>query len=102
MDPFEILKMMPQEQIDSMLSSVDEKLADMPESMIIQAATSYVKEQYKEIGINTDKLQSNYVIIAGVKMLGIALISMVATVIVSFIAARVAAAFGRNLKKRCI
>ena len=99
MDPFEVLKMMPQEKIDSMLSSVNEKLADMPESMIIQAATSYVKEQYKEVGINTDKLQSNYVIIAGIKMVGIALISMVATVFVSFIAARVGAAVGRNLRK---
>ena len=99
MDPFEMLNMMPQEQIDSMLSNVDEKLSDMPESMITQSATSYVKEQYKDIGINTDKLQSNYVIIAGIKMVGIALISMVATVIVSFIAARVAAALGRNLRK---
>lgn len=99
MDPFEMLNMMSQEQIDSMLSNVDEKLADMPESMITQAATSYVKEQYKEIGINTDKLQSNYVIMAGLKMVGIALISMVATVIVSFIAARVGAALGRNLRK---
>lgn len=98
-DQFEMLSMMPQEQIDSMLSNVDEKLSDMPESMITQAATSYVKEQYKEIGINTDKLQSNYVIIAGIKMVGIALISMAATVVVSFIAARVAAALGRNLRK---
>ncbi|WP_196000209.1 ABC transporter ATP-binding protein [Clostridium sp. 1001271B_151109_B4] len=99
MDPFEVLKMMPQDQIDSMLASVDEKLADMPDSMITQSATSYVKEQYKDIGINTDKLQSNYVIIAGVKMVGIALISMLATVFVSFIAARVGAALGRNLRK---
>ena len=99
MDPFEMLNMMSQEQIYSMLSKVDEKLSDMPDSMITQAATSYVKEQYKEVGINTNKLQSNYVIIAGVKMVGIALISMVATVIVSFIAARVGAALGRNLRK---
>lgn len=98
-DKFEMLSMMPQEQIDSMLSNVDEKLSDMPDSMITQAATSYVKEQYKAIGINTDKLQSNYVIVAGIKMVGIALISMAATVVVSFIAARVAAALGRNLRK---
>ncbi len=99
MDPFEMLSMMSKEEIDNMLSNVDEKLADMPESMITQAATSYVKEQYKEIGINTDKLQSNYVIMAGLKMVGIALISMLAIVIVSFIAARVGAALGRNLRK---
>ena len=99
MDSFEMLSMMSQEQIDNMLANVDEKLEDMPESMITQAATSYVKKQYKEVGINTDKLQSNYVIMAGLKMVGIALISMVATVIVSFIAARVGAALGRNLRK---
>ena len=96
---FDVLKMMPQEQIDGILKQVDEKLAEMPESMITQAATSYVKSQYKAAGINTDKLQSNYVILAGLKMVGIALISMVATVIVSFIASRVGAALGRNLRK---
>lgn len=98
-DPFEMLKMMPQEQIDNILSSIDEELKSMPDSIITQSATIYVKEQYKNIGINTDKLQSNYVILAGAKMVGIALISMLATVIVSFIAARVGAALGRNLRK---
>ena len=99
MDTFEVLKMMSKDQINQMLSSIDEKLDSMPESMITQSATSYVKLQYKNIGINIDKLQSNYVILAGAKMVGIALISMLATVIVSFIAARVGAALGRNLRK---
>lgn len=99
MDTFEVLKMMSKDQINKMLSSIDEKLDSMPESMITQSATSYVKLQYKNIGINIDKLQSNYVILAGAKMVGIALISMLATVIVSFIAARVGAALGRNLRK---
>ncbi|WP_195987373.1 ABC transporter ATP-binding protein [Clostridium sp. D53t1_180928_C8] len=99
MDTFEVLKMMSKEQINQMISSIDEKLNSMPESMITQSATSYVKLQYNNIGINTDKLQSNYVIFAGAKMVGIALISMLATVIVSFIAARVGAALGRNLRK---
>lgn len=99
MDSFEMLKMMPQEQVDKLLSGVDEKLASMPDSMITQSATSYVKLQYENIGINADKLQSNYVILAGAKMVAIALISMLATVIVSFIASRVGAALGRNLRK---
>ncbi|WP_300857627.1 ABC transporter ATP-binding protein [uncultured Clostridium sp.] len=98
-DSFEMLRMMPQEKIDALVSTVYEKLAEMPESMITQAATTFVKEQYKDVGINTNRLQSNYVIIAGIKMIGIALISMIATVVVSFIAARVGAALGRNLRK---
>ncbi len=98
-DSFEMIRMMPQAKIDTLVSTVDEKLAEMPESMITQAATTFVKEQYKDVGINTDRLQSNYVILAGIKMIGIALISMIATVVVSFIAARVGAALGRNLRK---
>ena len=98
-DVFQMLSMMPKEQLDSMLSQIDEKMASVSDSMITQAATTYIKSEYNAIGINTDKLQSNYIIIAGAKMLGIALISMVATVIVGFIAAKIAAALGRNLRK---
>ena len=98
-DVFQMLSMMPKEQLDSMLSQVDEKMSAVSDSMITQAATTYIKSEYNAIGINTDKLQSNYIIIAGAKMLGIALISMIATVIVGFIAARIAAALGKNLRK---
>ena len=98
-DPFEMLKMMPKEQIDNMLAQVDEKLEVMPESMITQSATGYVKTQYKNIGIDTDKIQTNYVILAGAKMVGIALLGMAATVIVGLLAARIGAALGRNLRK---
>ena len=96
---FQMLSMMPKEQLDSMLSQIDEKMSAVSDSMITQAATTYIKSEYNAIGINTDKLQSNYIIIAGAKMLGIALISMIATVIVGFIAARIAAALGKNLRK---
>ena len=98
-DVFQMLSMMPKEQLDSMLSQVDEKISAVSDSMITQAATTYIKSEYNAIGINTDKLQSNYIIIAGAKMLGIALISMIVTVIVGFIAARIAAALGKNLRK---
>ena len=98
-DVFQMLSMMPKEQLDSMLSQIDEKMSAVSDSMITQAATTYIKSEYNAIGINTDKLQSNYIIIAGAKMLGIALISMIATVIVGFIAARIAAALGKNLRK---
>lgn len=98
-DVFQMLSMMTKEQLDSMLSQVDEKMSAVSDSMITQAATTYIKSEYNAIGINTDKLQSNYIIIAGAKMLGIALISMIATVIVGFIAARIAAALGKNLRK---
>ena len=71
----------------------------MPESMVTQSAVTYVREQYKELGIDIDKVQTNYLFMAGAKMLGVALIGTIAAVIVTFIAARIAAALGRNLRK---
>ena len=98
-DIFKMLSMMPKDQLDSILSQIDEKIENTPETMITQAAITYIKSEYSTIGIDTDKIQSNYIILAGAKMVGIALISMAATVVVGFLAARVAASLGRNLRK---
>lgn len=100
MGVFDILGMLPAEQREAMIAAIGEKLADMPESILTQSAVVYVKGEYAAIGINTDHMQSMYVLVTGVKMLGLALLSMLATVLVGFIASRVAAALGRELRGR--
>ncbi|WP_270505813.1 ABC transporter ATP-binding protein [Paraclostridium sordellii] len=99
-DVMSVLRIMPTEALDNMKSSVEEKISKMPESMVSQSAIRYVKAEYKAIGMNVDKLQTNYIFKAGAIMLGIALISMVATVAVGYLGARVAAKLGRNLRKQ--
>ncbi|WP_338558022.1 ABC transporter ATP-binding protein [Paraclostridium sordellii] len=99
-DVMSVLRIMPTETLDNMKSSVEEKISKMPESMVSQSAIRYVKAEYKAIGMNVDKLQTNYIFKAGAIMLGIALISMVATVAVGYLGARVAAKLGRNLRKQ--
>ncbi|CEK37863.1 ABC transporter ATP-binding protein [Paraclostridium sordellii] len=99
-DVMSVLRTMPTEALDNMKSSVEEKISKMPESMVSQSAIRYVKVEYKAIGMNVDKLQTNYIFKAGAIMLGIALISMVATVAVGYLGARVAAKLGRNLRKQ--
>ena len=98
-DAFELLKVMPQEQINEILSKINKSLESMPDSIITQSATEYIRLQYKSIGIDTDKYQTNYIVLAGIKMVTIALISMIATVIVTFIAAKIGAGIGRDLRK---
>ena len=98
-DVFELLKVMPQEQINEILSKINKSLESMPDSIITQSATEYIRLQYKSIGIDTDKYQTNYIVLAGIKMVTIALISMIATVIVTFIAAKIGAGIGRDLRK---
>lgn len=99
-DVMSVLRTMPTQALDNMKSSVEEKISKMPESMVSQSAIRYVKAEYKAIGMNVDKLQTNYIFKAGAIMLGIALISMVATVAVGYLGARVAAKLGRNLRKQ--
>lgn len=99
-DPFTIISKLPQSQINTMKEKADEKFKNMPGSMITQSAVTFLHNEYTAIGINTDKLQSNYILIAGFKMLLLALVSMVATVIVGLLAARVAAGLGKNLRKK--
>ena len=97
-DIFTAMSSLPEEQVESMKSSIDEKFSDLPDMMIDQMAVSYIGDQYKSIGVDIDTLQLRYILFEGALMVGIALASMVATVLVGLIGARVAAALGRNLR----
>ncbi|MFQ9979280.1 ABC transporter ATP-binding protein [Clostridium cadaveris] len=97
-DIFKVFSMMPESEFSNVKDDIDEKFNTFPEMMTSQAAISYVKTEYKSIGIDTDKLQSNYIVLAGIKMLGIALISVTAMIIVTFLASRVAASVGKELR----
>ena len=61
-DIFDILKVLPNEEKLNILDSIDEKITEMPEMIIKQAAIQFVKNEYSEIGIDTDKMQTNYII----------------------------------------
>lgn len=98
-DPFLILSKMPSQQLDVIKDKANETMKEMPDSMITQGAVQYVHSEYDAVGIKTDKLQSNYILFAGFLMIMIALLSTAATVVVSFLASRVAASLGRNLRK---
>ena len=99
-DPFAVIAKLPQDQIDAMKEKADEKFKNMPGSMVTQSAVSFIENEYKKIGIDTGKLQSNFILTSGGKMLLLSLVSMAATVIVSLLAAKVAAGLGRDLRKK--
>ncbi len=99
-DPFMVLKNLPKEQLNAMKSGIDEQFKNLPETMINQSATNYIKSEYETIGINMRKTQSNYILYTGGVMLFIALLSMAASISVGFISARVSASLGRNLRDK--
>ncbi len=95
----EIFKSMPQQQSKEMLSQISKKFEDMPETMITQMGSIFVKGEYKALGANIDSMQNSYILKSGGLMILIALVSMVVSVVVVFIAARVAAGLGHGLRK---
>ena len=97
-DIFEILNMIPDEQRADVIDKISEKMDDMPDTMLEQSATSYIKETYSVLGVNTDKIQNRYILTTGGKMLALAFLGMIASVLVGLLASRVAASTGRDLR----
>jgi len=73
-------------------------MKDMPDSIVTQAAVQYVELEYEGQGIDVDQMQIRYILMSGLKMLGLALVIMIAAISVTFLSARVAAILGRNLR----
>ena len=100
MELIDIIKQMPKEQVDKMLETVNKKLDNMQNSILEQAAIQQVKKEYKAIGINTDNLQNKYIIISGLKMLGISFIIMASAISIMCLSARVAAKLAKTLREK--
>lgn len=94
----EIMETMPEEQLAPMRKEMFKKFDSMPDSIITQSAIAYVNNEYKSIGIDLDNLQNKYILKSGGQMLGIAILSMFVTIIVTYLAAKVAATLGKTLR----
>ena len=99
-DLITLLKQMPQEQLKGMLQQYTSKITEMPDSIKEQSVISGIKTIYKSAGIDTDKLQNNYIFITGLKMLGIALISMISAVSIMLCSSQVSAKLGKTLREK--
>ena len=100
MSILEILKTMPEEQKNTMLSEFTKQIENMESSIKEQAAVTEVKNLYSNLGIDTDRLQNNYILFQGLQMLGVALISMVSAISIMLLSARVAAKLGKTLREK--
>lgn len=96
----DLIKNMPEEQRNKVLEQFTNKINEMAESIKEQAAISSVKEIYKNLGIDTDKLQNDYIFLSGIQMLGVALVSMVSAVLIMLYSSKVAAKLGQILREK--
>ena len=96
----DILKTMPKESLEKVISNIDEQIDKMQGTIVDQAAISSVKEEYKRLDVDVDKIQNRYIVFAGIQMLGISLVSMVSAVTIMLLSSRVAAKLGNTLRDK--
>ena len=97
-EPFFMIEHMQASQKEEMLKEIDKKFDSMPDSMITQTAATFIKAEYTSLGMNLEKIQSQYILKTGGFMILLAFGSMIAAVAVTLLASRIAAGFGRNLR----
>ena len=97
-DPMQAIAQMPEEALTSMIEKISEKIDQMQPSILTQAGVAYVKSEYEAMGEDVDAIQMHYIKISGVKMLGMALITMLCAICVVFLSSRVAATLGHDLR----
>ena len=100
MQLIDIVKQMPQEQLNAMLTQINEQLDSMQDSILEQAAIQEVKSEYQAIGIDMGDYQNKYILVSGLKMLGISLIIMASAISIMCLSARVAARLGKTLREK--
>ncbi len=86
-------------QRDSLVAEIEEQFSAMPETMVEQSAAIYIQNAYEKIGVDTDRIETRYILRTGGKMLALAALGMLASIIVGLMASRVGAKVGRGLRK---
>ena len=99
MDIYDMLEFMGAEGRNALIGQMDQQMDSMQDSIIAQAAAGYIKDAYIHIGIDTDQIETTYILHTGAKMLALAFLGMAASILVGLLASRVGAGVGRRLRE---
>lgn len=98
-DIYQAISMMNQNTKDQMTQQIDSQIEAMGESTMLIAAGNGVKNEYIKLGADVDAVQNDYIFLAGLKMLGIALLGSVAAMASAFLSSRVGSGVARDLRR---
>ncbi len=87
---------------ESFVSSLSTKFDSLDISMLRQYGVQAVKSVYEDIGISIDNYQMHYIIIEGIKMLGVALIGMIVAVITGYLISKLASNISYFLREKVV
>lgn len=92
--------MVTKEEIMTILDNVKTKMSEYGDSLVKSQAIAFVKAEYERIGVDTDKIQKDYLKKEGTTMLLYAVIAMAAAILTGLTASIVGAGVGMNLRNK--
>jgi len=98
-DLFTLLATLPEPQRNEISSRMQEQITALGDGAIEQAAIRVVKSEYEALGIDTNRLQTGYVIRVGLVMLLVSLVSVIAVIAVSYLSGKTGAGLGRDMRR---
>lgn len=98
-DVIQILKA-PEDARREIVAEAGKSLENIDDTMLKQISSGFIASEYEAIGVDMESIQTRYILMAGAKMLGLSLIAMLVTIIVSYLASKAAAKISRDLRQR--
>ena len=97
-DLMTLLSMMPEAQRAVLLEQVDEHLGSLEGTILHQLTITAIGSEYTELGANTARYQTNYILRVGAKMLGVSLLALAASIIVGYLASLSSSKVAKDLR----
>lgn len=85
-------------KVDAARKATKKSLGDVGEDSLKTVGIQLTLAEYKALNVNTQKIQNDYMMKTGAKMIGLTFVSAIAAIIVGLIASLVAATVGKNLR----
>ena len=102
MSILDTIKILPQEKRMEIVETVKAKLTDIEDSIVNQMGITLVKAKYEQLDINTERIQTSYIIEVGIKMVALAFLAMAIAILTTYMSSRIAAKFSRDLRSDVI
>lgn len=85
--------------IDTYRKAAKSEISKLGDSTVTSMSSQFLKKEYTDLGMDMEKIQQDYIIYSGLKMLGYALGSAVCAILVGFLSSRIAAGFSKDLRE---
>ena len=98
----DMLVTLDKEALTNIRTEFSKKFDKIDDSLKNQMVIASLQNEYEAIGVNIEQLQTRYIFNVGFKMLGLAFLAMIISIIVTYLSSRIAALFSRDLRGKVV